>query len=92
MSKWAPKNISEGCKDILQRLINQSRIGGKHIPECICLGWIKHLPKSEHRQALKDWKWCIKEGLVLTKPKPSERHIFLNPKKVNEIKKLVGLL
>ena len=81
--------ISNGCKVILRKLLNQRRIGGKHIPETLCLRRIKHLPKDEHKQALKDWEWCIKEGLVLTKPKPNERHVFLNPKKLDEIYSLV---
>lgn len=83
------KKISNGCKSILRRLLSQRRIGGKHIPETICLRWIKHLPKKEHVLALKDWEWCIKEGLVLTKPKPSDRHVFLNPRRLGEIYSLI---
>ena len=83
------KTINIGCKIILRRLFNQKRIGGKHIPENICLRWIKHLPKEEHKTALKDWEMCIKEGLVLTKPKPSERHVFLNPRRLAEVYNLI---
>ncbi|KHO53514.1 MAG: hypothetical protein QT09_C0012G0011 [archaeon GW2011_AR18] len=82
-------NVSEGCKGILRKLLNQNRIGGKHIPESLCMSWIKHLQKREHKNAVKDWKWCIKEGMVLTKPKPSDRHVFLNPKKLREIRELI---
>ena len=78
-----------GCISILRRLFNQHRIGGKHLPESICLRWIKHLPKQEHSQAIKDWEKCIKEELVLTKPKPSERHVFLNQRKLKEIRELI---
>ncbi len=83
------KSVSVGCVIILRRLLNQKRIGGKHIPENLCLRWIKHLPKTEHKNALKDWERCIKEGLVLTKPKPSGRHVFLNPRRLAEIYQLV---
>lgn len=83
------KPTHQGCTIILRRLLNQKRIGGKHIPENICLRWIKHLPKKEHKIALKDWEMCIKEGLVLTKPKPSERHVFLNPRRLAEIYELI---
>ena len=81
--------LSEGCISILRRLFNQRRIGGKHIPEVICMRWIKNLQKQEHKEAIKDWGYCIKEGLVLTKPKPSGRHVFLNPKRIEEILKLI---
>ena len=81
--------LSRGCIAILRRLLNQKRIGGKHIPETLCLRWVKHLSKDEHKIALKDWEWCVKEGLVLTKPKPSGRHVFLNSKRLPEIYDLV---
>ena len=77
--------LSLGCQTILRRMLNQRRIGGKHIPETIVLRWIKHLSKDDHKKALRDWGWCIKEGLVLTKPKPSDRHVFLNPRRLQEI-------
>ena len=83
------KPISEGCAAILRRLLDQRRIGGKHIPEVLCLRWIKHLQKKEHKIALKDWGWCIKEGLVVVKPTSSGRHVFLNPRRLREILKLV---
>ena len=81
--------LSEGCKDILRQLLKQRLIGGKNIPETLCRRLIKHLPKQEQRQAKKDFETCIKEGLVLTKPKPSDRHIFLNQKRIKEIRKLI---
>lgn len=71
------KEIHFGCKKILKNLFRQKRIGGKHIPESICLKWIKHLPKYDHKQAIKDWELCKKESLILTKPKPSDLHVFL---------------
>ena len=83
------KEISEGCKAILRRMLSQRRIGGKHIPVTVCLRWIKNLSKKEHKIALKDWGWCIKEGLVLTKPKPSDVHVYLNPKRLNDIYSLI---
>ncbi len=83
--------VSEGCKRILQRMVSRRIIGGKHLPETICLSWIKNLPKQEYKQAIWDLEECIKEGLVLTKPKPSQRHFFLNPHKIEEIKKLIGV-
>ena len=81
--------ISVGCKAILRRLLSQRRIGGKHIPEQICLKWLKNLRKEEYKQTVNDWEWCIKEGMVLTKPKPGGRHVFLNPARLREIKDLI---
>lgn len=82
--------VSIGCRSILRRLFNQKRIGGKHIPETICLRWIKNLPKEDHRSAIKDWQWCIKEGLVLTKLKPGEKHVFLNLRRLREVHELIN--
>lgn len=82
--------LSPGGKLILRRLWNQKRIGGKHIPETLCRRWIKHLPKKEYKDALEDLEKCIKEGIVLTKPKPEDRHIFLNQRRFQEIKQLIS--
>lgn len=81
--------LSKDSQQILRNLLVQRIIDGKHLPETICLRWIRHLPKQEHRKVIKEWKWCIKEGLVLTKPKPSDRHVFLNAKRIKEIKELI---
>lgn len=81
--------LSEDCLKILQRLYNQRRIGGSHIPETICRGWIKHLPKNEYKEALRDVELWIKEGIILTKPKPSDRHLFLNPHELQNIKQII---
>ncbi len=83
------KQISDACRDMLRRLYNRRVIGGKHIPEPLCLSWIKHLPKKQHKQAVKDWNWCIRQELIITKPKPSKRHVSLNAKKIQEITELV---
>ena len=84
-------NISEGCKSILRRMLYREIIGGKHIPIIFCYQWVKHLPKKEHKLALKDFEACIKEGLVLTKPTHSGKHVFLNPRKemLNKIRFLI---
>ncbi|MEK6812555.1 MAG: hypothetical protein AABX86_00365 [Nanoarchaeota archaeon] len=81
--------LSEGCQVILRRMLNRDIIGGKHLPERICLSWIKYLPKELHKKAMRDWELCSKNRVVMTKPKPSDRHVFLNPRRLEEIKKLV---
>lgn len=83
------RNLTQACKDILRKLITQTRIGGRHTPETYCLRWIRHLSQGDYRETIKDWEWCIKEGLVLTKPKPSDRHVSLNPRRLAEIHQLI---
>ncbi len=82
-------SISEGCRFILIKLLNQNRIGGKNIPERICISWIKHLSRTAFRTAVNDSGDCIREGLILTKPKPSERYISINPRKLKEVWELI---
>ena len=81
--------ISLGCISILRKMFNNTMIGGKHIPEVLCIRWIRNLPRKEHRKALKDLEICIKEGLILVKPEPSSRHLSLNPRRLDEIKNII---
>ncbi|GEM_PF-1564389 len=80
---------SGGCAAILRKLVNRRIYGGKHIPERIVKSWIKHLPKQERKDSIRDWESCKKEGLVLLKPKPGEMHASLNPRRLNEIEELI---
>ena len=80
----------DGGKELLKKLYYQHCIGGKYLPENLCLRHIKHLRKEEHRKAIREWEKFIKEGLVLIKPKPGERHVSLNPQRISEIKKIIG--
>ncbi len=84
------RELSKGCKKLLRKLYKNRIIGGKHLPEVLCLKQISHLPKQEQKVIIKDWEWCIKEGLVLTKPKPGERHVFLNPERLQEIIRIIN--
>ena len=81
-------DISDGCKLMLRRLLSQERIGGTNIPEALVKSWVKNLSKSEHKKAMKDWKRCIKSGLIVSKPKPYGLQVSLNPRKLKEIRKL----
>jgi hypothetical protein len=83
------KKISEYCVSILRKLLHQKIIGGKHTPETYCLRWIKNLQPKQRKVALKDWEWCIKEGLIVRQSKNSEKHISLNPRRLSEILKMV---
>lgn len=82
--------VSTGCRIMLTKMLNKHIIGGKHTPERLVIKKIKHFPKEEYKTALQDWAECIKDGLVLIKQKPNERHVSLNPHRIEEIKKLTG--
>jgi len=84
------KQLSKGCIAILRKLLNQRRVGGRHLPEPLALRPLKNLSKEDYRNALNDWEWCIKEGLVYTKPTHSGRHISLNHRRLPEIYNFVG--
>lgn len=79
-----------GCIELIRKLYRARCIGGKHLPEVLCFRWIKHLPKHEHKEAMKEWHRCISDGLVLTKQKPNERHVYLNPDRLDEVKNIIG--
>ena len=81
---------SKGCIEIIRKLYRGKCIGEKHLPEVLCLRWIRHLPKHEHKEAMKEWHKCLSEGLVLTKQKPTEKHVYLNPERLGEIEEIMG--
>ncbi len=83
------EQLHPACISILRKMLNQRIIGGKHLPEVLVLRWLKYLPRREHRAALRDWENCIKEGMVIVKPKPSGRHVFLNQKRLKELEGLI---
>ncbi len=82
--------LSDGCRMMLRKLLHQRRIGGKHMPEILALKSIQYLPKQEYKDAIKDWEDCIKEGLIIVKQKPNERHVSINPRRYKEAAFLAG--
>jgi len=81
--------LSIGCVAVMTRLLNQRRIGSSTLPKEICLRWIKNLPLKEHKNALNDLELCIKQGLILSRPKKSGLHYSLNPRKLKNVYELV---
>ena len=71
---------------ILRILLRRGIIGGKHLPFSLV---IRGIPKHLRKIAKEVSKDLIRKGLLLVKPKPSELHISLNPRKLDEIKKIV---
>ena len=81
--------LSEGTKDIIRKLYHKKRIGGRHTEEKNCLRWIKDLSPEKHKLVLKEWRECIKEGLILKEIKTGEFHVSINPKKIKEIHEII---
>lgn len=79
---------------ILRKLINLGKIGGSHTSAFnLTKGLPNHLRSNKKGQ--KTIKQAIKElinnRLLLSKQSTNEQHISVNPKKVGEIKELLGL-
>ncbi len=81
--------VSRPTRVLLKKMLFQRRIGGKHIPEKVCLGWMKHVSSKERKLALKEWKKCKSLGLVLTKLTHQGTNVFLNPERLSEIKEMI---
>ena len=76
-------------KGIIKKLFLKRRIGGKHTEEKNCLRWIKNLPPVKHKEVIREWQECIKEGIVLRSIKTGELHVSLNPRKLKEIHEII---
>mgnify|MGYP001568436021 CR=1 FL=1 len=83
------EDISEETKNILKKLYNKKRIGGKHTEEKNCLRWIKNLETEKHKLVLREWEACIKEELILRTMKTGELHVSINPRRLKEIHELI---
>ncbi|HLD12103.1 MAG TPA: hypothetical protein VJB87_00750 [Candidatus Nanoarchaeia archaeon] len=83
--------LHEVCIKILRRMYNQHLIGGKHQPEVYYLKKIQYYPREEQKMIHKQWTKLIQEQWILIKQKPTERHISLNPEKLGDIRRSIGL-
>ena len=73
-------------KIILRKLFRRRIIGGKHTAiEHLTKGLPKHVI-GEAKNVVDD---LIKEGFILTKPTSYGLHVSLNPKKIDEIFKII---
>lgn len=82
--------LSGGCKKLLGKLYRRRYFGGKQTEEKSVLRSIRQLPRNEQKQALKDWDWRKKQGIVISWLKTHEVRVSLNPKKLKEIDELIG--
>ncbi|HID27390.1 MAG TPA: hypothetical protein EYP22_06155 [Methanosarcinales archaeon] len=70
--------------EILEKLIRNKYIGGKHTSEDnVCKGF----PKHEIKKVRKELKKLIKQGYVISKPTSYGLEMSINPKMLKEIKK-----
>ena len=75
-------------KIILRKLYRHRIIGGKHTAvENLTKGLPKHIV-GEAKEAVNE---LIKEGLLLQKPASYGLQVSLNPKKIDEITKIIGI-
>lgn len=81
--------LSEETKEIIRNLYNKKRIGGKHTEEKNCLKIIKNLKPDRHKKIIREWKFSIKEEIVLREIKTGEFHVSLNPRKIKEIHEIM---
>jgi hypothetical protein len=82
--------MNEALKDVLQYLLHNKIIGGKHIPERIALSNISALRPYERREFFKDYKSLINQGYIFKQKKRTgkgyEEHISLNTAYVDDMK------
>ena len=73
---------------ILRKLYIHKKIGGSHtsidnLP--------KGFPKQLHKDVLVAAKELIKEGFLLSKPTHYGLEVSLNPRRINDIEKIIGI-
>jgi len=77
---------SKAVKDTLRWMINRNYLGGKHMPEGRIFQRWKNLSKSEHREAINEWEFLIKQlQWVFRMKKTGDVHVTLNSEKRPEI-------
>ena len=75
---------------ILNNMFHKKRIGGKHTEEKNLFRSLKFCKKQEQRQIMTDWAGCVQQGLVIRQKKTNQLHVSLNPRKIKEIRTLIG--
>ena len=83
-------------KAALFYLINKDYVGGKHAPENKVLkNTKKWITSKEKKKFEKEYKKMINKGIILRVKKrtgkSSSWHVSLNPRKVKEISRLLGI-
>ena len=75
---------------ILRRLKRRKIRGGKHLPEHRVLSWIKPLNRGEQNVARSAYEECVKNGIIRRFPHTGEMHVSINPKRLEDVYKLLG--
>jgi len=80
--------INKYKRYILEKLYTHTYIGGKHTHED---NIPKGLPRKEHKEAGKALKQLIREGYILIHVKPDGRHVSLQPSRIEEVRRILGI-
>ena len=78
-------DVHPACKTILRRLLNRKKIGGNYTPQTRTLQWVKRLPPNQKKAFITSYQQLIKEEWLITKKKPNDTMISINPQKIPEI-------
>tara|TARA_Y100000310_G_scaffold316095_1_gene367445 strand:- start:1804 stop:2046 length:243 start_codon:yes stop_codon:yes gene_type:complete len=78
---------------MLRRLFSHKCVGKKHLPERICLGWIKNVTSEKLRIVRKEWQDLKNMGWILMSKKrtgkSSSIHISINPRHLKDIARVI---
>ena len=81
-----PTRQARVARRILQRLDGMGKWGGYHTD-------FAHLPRgfagNERQLARRSGRRCSSAGLLAEKPSVGQRHVFLNPRRAAEIRRLI---
>ena len=81
-------DVDEIQRSILGKMLKDTRVGGRHTAvENLKKGFPKHLRGEVDTQI----RMLIKIGLILPKPTGYGLQVSLNPRMIEEIKKIIGL-
>lgn len=89
------ERISHEIKNALTILFNKKYIGNAHVPEEFIMKRLKNVhDKKLRRQIADEWKWLENEGYITRMKKRTSKgtdfHVSLNPKKIFEVKEMIG--
>ena len=74
---------------VLRKMLRHRWIGGKHTDiDNIPKGFPRHV-RSDIARVTQD---LLKEGFIVCKPTSYGEHVYLNPRKVHEAKRIAGIL
>jgi hypothetical protein len=81
---------SEGiARRLLQKLLRDARIGGRHTNAAHV--WGHHFADDEKDLAREIMSRLVRRGILLSKRKPSGEHVSIDPRRMDDVKRIVDL-